>query len=169
MNSYNEGFSWCSGKPTAKNYSEFIWYSESAWSGQNVYTIIIMLTISLLSQRKSVMNKFKKCVRCAYLASVTHSLGSIVLYDKTGTMGSTTNLAAVVLNQTLLPVVSFCSILVNYVMFFLMICFWFIIEKLQGLSKSVKFSDRILEFHVFPLVLSYHFFIVLKYHLLFYF
>lgn len=143
MNSYNEGFSWCSGKPTAKNYSEFIWHSENAWSGQNVYTIIIILTISLLSQRKSVMNKLKQHVRRAYLASVPHSFGSIVWFEKSGTKAPTTNLQAVVLNQPLLPIVSLKYISEQHSAFpndLILVCN----SEMFALSKSVQFSRRAL-------------------------
>lgn len=51
------------------------------------------------------MNEFKQCVRHAYLASVMHALGRIVSYENTVAKGSTTSLEAVVLNQTLLPIV----------------------------------------------------------------
>lgn len=143
MNSYNEGFSWCSGKPTAKNYSEFIWHSENAWSGQNVYTIIIILTISLLSRRKSVMNKLKQHVRCAYLASVPHSLGSIVWFEKSRTKGPTTlaQLQAIVLNQPLLPIVSLKDISKQHSTFpndLILVC----VLEMFAFSKSVQFSRK---------------------------
>lgn len=139
MNSCNEGFSWCSGKPTAKNYSEFIWHSENAWSGQNVYTIIIILTISPLSRRKSVMNKLKQRARRAYLASVPHSLGSIVWFEETRAKGSTTNLQAVVLNQPLLPIVSLKYISEQHSAFpndLILVCN----PEMFASNKSVQFS-----------------------------
>lgn len=143
MNSYNEGFSWCSGKPTAKNYSEFIWHSENAWSGQNVYSIIIILTIPLSSRRKWVMNKLKQHVRHAYLASVPRSLGSIVWFERGRTKGPTTNLQTVVLNQPLLPIVSWKYIGEQHSAFpndLILVCNL----EMFALSKSVQFTRRAL-------------------------
>lgn len=77
-------------------------------------------------------------VRRVYLASVTHSLGSIVSYEESRAKGSATSFQAIVLNQTLLPIVIFSSLLVDCIVFFLGIWFWLIIQKLLGLSKSVK-------------------------------
>lgn len=159
MNGYNEGFRWCSGKPTAKNYSEFIWHSENAWSGQNVCTIIITLTMSLLSQRKSVMNKFKQCMRCAYLASVRNSQGSIVSYKK-----SRPRVQPPALKQCIwIKCCLLCHLKIDSFH-----ALWFFSDNLllvydQKTPESEQEckiqSDIILVFHVFPFGLSYHLFV----------